>query len=610
MALAGTSSPQGVVGVAVDVLGLDRVFYYRQPGALVGPIALGSIVRVPLSGRRVRGWVVELDAEPPSSIALRELIEVVSLGPSEELVELARFATWRYAGWWRPFLSAASPSTIVSRLPGAGSGRTLARRAGALVAKNAEVARLTKEALEKGLALLRMAPRVARLDVVLQALAGLEDDAGVLVLVPEHSEAQVLQRRLERLGVEAVLWPEQWAEAAAGGRVVIGTRSAVWASVAELSLVIVLDAHAEAYREQRVPTWNATVLAKERARARGAACLFVSPCPTLELLAEAGELALAPAVERAGWPLVQVLDRRGDDPRSGLYSPELAGLIRAALTAEPSRPVLCVLNRTGRARLLACSACGELLTCEQCGKALRQSEAAGAGLFCPSCGAGRASFCTACGSTSLKTLRIGVARAAEELGALTGAMVQEVSAKTREAPGRQGILVGTDAVLHRASSASVVVFLDFDQELLAPRFRANEEALSMLARAARLLGGREGPSRGRSSRRLLIQTRQPGHEVLQAVQRGEPSLWRESERRRRKQLSLPPFSALAQVSGQGAALLVQALANALGGAIGAAPLEDGTFLLRARTTEELCEALAQASTHQFGVRIELDPRRV
>ena len=71
--------------------------------------------------------------------------------------------------------------------------------------------------------------------------------------------------------------------------------------------------------------------------------------------------------------------------------------------------------------------------------------------------------------------------------------------------------VGTEAVLHRVTEADAVAFLDFDQELLAPRYRAVEEALALLARAARLVGGR------RPGARVLVQTRVPNHEVLDAA---------------------------------------------------------------------------------------------
>src|SRR6185312_9104725 len=103
------------------------------------------------------------------------------------------------------------------------------------------------------------------------------------------------------------------------------------------------------------------------------------------------------------------------------------------------------------------------------------------------------------------------------------------------------VLVGTEAVLHRAEHADVVAFLDLDAELLAPRYRAAEQAMTLLVRAARLVGGRAGGGR------LLVQTFLPRHEVLQAVLHADPSRAAKVELSRRELLGLPPFAALAAV---------------------------------------------------------------
>ena len=105
-----------IVAVLPDVTGVDRSFAYAVPAALAGAVEIGSIVRVPLHGRRVRGWVIG-GADEPDGYELREILGVVSLGPSPELVELGRFGAWRYAGRLRPFLLAGSPPRIVRALP-------------------------------------------------------------------------------------------------------------------------------------------------------------------------------------------------------------------------------------------------------------------------------------------------------------------------------------------------------------------------------------------------------------------------------------------------------------------------------------------------------------
>src|SRR5207302_2034657 len=129
-------------------------------------------------------------------------------------------------------------------------------------------------------------------------------------------------------------------------------------------------------------------------------CVLLSPCPSLESLARAKLVTMARSYERFGWPVVEVVDRRREAPGLGLWSERLVELVR---TTEGR--VVCVLNRKGRARLLACSACGELARCEHCGAALEQGEDT---LRCPRCGAERPVVCAACGATRLRALRIGV----------------------------------------------------------------------------------------------------------------------------------------------------------------------------------------------------------
>ncbi len=147
-----------------------------------------------------------------------------------------------------------------------------------------------------------------------------------------------------------------------------------------------------------------------------------------------------------------------------------------------------MLNRTGRARLLACRTCETLAQCEVCDAAVFQPD--DSALVCPRCGATRPVVCTNCGGTVLKRLRIGVDRAREELEALLREPVAELTGATR---GRgvpdARIVVGTEAALHQIPDASVVAFLDFDHELLARRYRAAEEALGA-ARAGSPVGGR------------------------------------------------------------------------------------------------------------------------
>ncbi len=211
-------------------------------------------------------------------------------------------------------------------------------------------------------------------------------------------------------------------------------------------------------------------------------------------------------------------------------------------------------------------------------------------------------MCLHCGSTRLKTLRVGVSRVREELSALAGRPVGEVTAETKELPATP-ILVGTEAVLHRVGPVDGVVFLDFDQELLAPRYRAGEEAMALLARASRLVGGR------RRGGRVLVQTRVPHHEVLTAAVGADPARFAVSESGMRIALGLPPARALALVSGPVADTYVDALKAAGAGDVEISGPDKGRWLLRAPDHDTLCDLLASVPRPPGRLRVEVDPLR-
>jgi primosomal protein N' (replication factor Y) len=149
------------------------------------------------------------------------------------------------------------------------------------------------------------------------------------------------------------------------------------------------------------------------------------------------------------------------------------------------------------------------------------------------------------------------------------------------------------------------VFLDIDLHLLAPRFDATDETLALLVRAARLVGPRGGPA----SARILAQTRAPDHPVLVAVARGEPAGVLAQEASIRRSSGLPPFSALATVSGALAPGYVQAVrAAAEGSAVAVADLSATSFLIRAPAHGDLCDLLAGVPRPTGrGLRVEIDP---
>jgi primosomal protein N' (replication factor Y) (superfamily II helicase) len=643
--VGGTTPGPRYVRVRTDVPALSKLFDYAVPGSWTDEVIVGTRVRVALHGRRVGGWVVDDDVTPPDGVQPLPLKNWSGWGPPPPVIELAEWAAWRWAGPIPFFLGVASPVRPVRRLPvGAGesgesgeSGSAGELGPGTAGPDSGPTGTVFDDVVVRAVAeetstLLRIPPTTDLIDLVLSVVhnpATVARPGGVLVLVPSVGWAERLCGRLVRRGYRATT---DWAAARAGWPIVVGSRAAAWGPLPEVSAALVLDAHDESYREESAPTYSAVDVVTERALRAGVPCIVTSPCPPTVVGAGRAVETLPVATERAGWSAVERVDRRGADPRSGMFSEEFVRLARAVLD-DPDAvmrrgPLVCFYDRTGRARLLACANCGELAQCTNCGAAVAQH---GTGLRCPRCLSERPLVCAACGKLRMKTLRAGVSRLREELAALLGVEVGEVSgpaaarsAAARSAAARSAsgdspaggegipatpVLIGTEAVLHRVRRAAAVVFLDIDLHLLAPRFSATDETLALLVRASRMVGPRHT---GPASARLLVQTRVPDHPVLHAVGRGDLSEVIEAEASLRLSARLPPFSALAALTGPLAAGYADDLREAGAGAdVTLSELPDGRYLVQAPDHGALCGLLAAVPRPGGrGLRVAVDPTAI
>lgn len=604
--------------VVVDVAAVGHPLSYVVPEDLSPLVRIGSPVRVPLAGRRVGGWVVAEDGGDAAGRPLRAVTQVTGLGPSAEVVDLVGWAAWRWAGPVAPLLRAASPRRRVHALPvlpgrrlePEASSRDL-RPAGAGPEAGWVVAAVewpdgsgTDGAGTDGSTpLLAMLPpvsdRFGPLVELVERGHRWRPHGSVLVLVPSPAAAADLTRRLRTGGRPTAWLGEQWAEAAAGWPVVVGSRSAAWAPVPDLALVVVVDAQDQAYREERAPTYDAVAVVIERAARAGVPCVLLSPAPTATQYAVSRRARPPRSVEQRGWPPLQVVDMRNEDPASGILSAAFARLGRQVVDGGLGPgPLLCILQRKGRSRLLACAACGSLARCDRCGRPVHQDDQ---DLVC-ACSTTRPALCAACGSTRLRNVRPGVTRVAEQVAALLGHDVIEVVG-TDPGPTQPGQLyVGTEALLHRVPAAVAVAFLDLDQNLLAPRFDAGDVSLGLLARAARLVGRR---ARGGVMGPVLVQTRIPEHPVVQAALRKDPTRYLEGELAVRRELALPPAAAMALVTGPGAAELAGSIPALAGCAV--ADLGDGRWLVQAADHRTLCDTLAHVRRPRARARVVMDP---
>jgi primosomal protein N' (replication factor Y) len=571
--------------VLPDVAALRRTFDYSIPTSWhddgrAGSITVGTMVRAELHGRRIAGWVTELDPATEPGVALRPLTRLSGVGPPAALVDLAMWSAWRWAGAPSAFLRTASPPTMVPRV-------VQTDRSSAAVG---DVADWAHAAFAGTGSVVRVPPLGDRWPLILAAVAR----GNALIVVPSIHQSQVVAGRLRRLGVRVGLHPRDWA-LGAGGATVVGGRTAAFAPVADLAAIVMIDEHDEVYQQEQAPTWHAREVLIERAAREGVPIVVTSPIPTPEARAASALLDPGRPAERAGWPMVRVVDLRTDDSARGtLWT---SALVRAF---DVEGRVAVVLNRKGRARLLACASCDSLATCTECSAALRQSDNA-AMLECPN-GHRRPVVCDTCGATRFKQLRVGVTRAREELEALLREPVAEVTGDAEDLPvGR--VLVGTEAVLHRVDGLDAVAFVDFDQELAAPRYRSAEQALALLVRAGRLVGGRRD-----GAGEVLIQTRQPDHPAIRAAVTADVETWAQGEMARRRILRYPPYAALAHVSGAVADEYIARLGSPPG--IEVRGPVDGAWLVRADDPATLADALAAVERPKGRVRVAVDPLRI
>jgi primosomal protein N' (replication factor Y) len=581
-----------IVRVLPDVSGIDKVFDYRVPESLSGSIDVGDVVRVPLHGRSVAGWVLEILGDDQSA-HLDRILDVSkwsSKGPRVEVIELARWASSRYAGRLRSLLSPASPGKNVSSLPAAHHGKVTIPDSGVDDGAARAVAR-------PGLTLLVRGPLVDLTKVV----AGVLRAGPTIVVMPTHSRARGLAAAMRRLGFTTAVYPDEWARASGGVDIVIGARATVWASVPTVASLLVVDEHDETHQEERMPTWSAREVAIERGRQAGIPVIFTSAVPSCVAAHVAGTVDALDDRWGTSWPQMVVLDRTRDERwGSSLLSSEVIEALR-----DSQRRVALILNTKGRARLIACGSCRRVVRCTSCDGAMGMND--DGRLVCQRCAVSRPGVCAECGSLKMALVRQGVTRVHEDVAKAAGVALDEVAMVTAggsldELSHEHRLIVGTEAVLHRTRDLDDVVLLDIDAELLAPRYRAAESAMALIARSAWAV------SRSAKGPRVLVQTRDATHPALRALVNSDIKSFVDHTTDQRRALDLPPFSSLVQLSGEGVGRAEEALRQDM--LVQVARVDDETILVKASTDAQLDESLDAAGIGAGGdVRVARDPLR-
>jgi primosomal protein N' (replication factor Y) len=396
---------------------------------------------------------------------------------------------------------------------------------------------------------------------------------GAIVLVPEISlTPQTVGWFRSRFGEVAVLHSQMtdaqrhdmWLRVRRKeARVVVGARSAIFAPVEDLGVVVVDEEHEPSFKQGSTPRYHAREVALERARAANAVCILGSATPALESWAAAqrGELELLRLGARPGgstMPKIEVVDtrqERGEGGRPYLISRRLSALLLDAVNAHEQ--AILFINRRGFAPTLWCGNCGEVVTCEDCDVALTWHKRLKR-MVCHSCckETEPSKTCPTCTAPALKFLGAGSQRVEEVLAAVVphariGRMDSDTMLRREDyetmldafGRGELDLLVGTQMIAKGLDfpRVTVVGIVAADQSLHQPDFRAAERTFQLVSQVA----GRAG--RGLLEGRIVIQTTLPEDPSIVYAARHAYELFAKGELESRKTTGFPPFGRLLRV---------------------------------------------------------------
>ncbi len=394
--------------------------------------------------------------------------------------------------------------------------------------------------------------------------AALERGRGVIALVPEIAlTPQTLARFRARLGERVALLHsrltagerrDEWRRLRSGAaRVVVGPRSAVFAPIDGLGLVIVDEEHEPSYKQEGDPRYDARDVAAHRASEAGAVLVAGSATPRPESWVGLERLELPLRADGRALPQVEVLDMRSRSGTSGPLHPRT----REALTAVAATggKAIVLVNRRGWAPFIDCRSCGHAFSCPDCDVSLVVHSS---GLRCHHCGHREAlpDACGECGSVTLARHGAGTQQAEEVIAGVVAPLpVFRLDSDTAAGAGahgeilarfdraESGVLLGTQMVAkgHDFPDVGLGVVLDADATLRFPDFRAEERTFSLIAQ----LAGRSG--RGTGSGRVLVQTLAPEAEAIRMAARHDAAGFLAGELERRRALMYPPYAHLVRV---------------------------------------------------------------
>lgn len=416
-------------------------------------------------------------------------------------------------------------------------------------------------------------------EVYLQAIQStLDRGEGAIVLVPEIAlTPQTVERFRARFGAGvAVLHSglsdgerhDEWHRIRDGqARIAVGARSALFAPIESLGLIVVDEEHEPTYKQEESPRYHARDAAVMRGRLEGCCVVLGSATPSLESSrnVQSGRYRLArmdDRVDHRAMPLIRVIDMVAEAERNGQPSLFSSALIEGLYDRlDRGEQVMLFLNRRGFSSSIQCESCGYVNECSAC-SVTRNYHKAARRLLCHICGSEESlpDRCPCCGQAPFKFAGSGTEKMEEILGKLCPrariARMDSDTMRRKEAyqevldrfrSGQIDILLGTQMIAKGLDfpNVTLVGVLNADIQLHVPDFRAGERTYQLLTQVA----GRAG--RGDVPGEVLIQTYTPHHPAIQAAQKMDASIYLEEDLTFRKQMNYPPFAHLVLITFKG-----------------------------------------------------------
>jgi primosomal protein N' (replication factor Y) len=579
---------------------IDRSFTYAIPETLKEQIKLGSAVVVPFGRRRDVGYVVGF-VEQSEFKGIKEIISLAADKPvfSDKAVQLARWMADYYLSFFLTALRLVMPPGLrkmevrsrakkPEKKSEAGSPAQhptsdipsgfLALAQLPLTPEQAVALKEITKALDSGKPatfLLHGITGSGKTEVYLQAIAHiLPQGKNAIVLVPEISlTPQLVERFHGRFGDLAVvihseLKPkerrEAWEKVASSkGRIVLGTRSALFAPVANLGLIVLDEEYEHTYKSDKSPRYHANEVSLELARLHNAVVIFGSATPSLETYyrAEQGEykkLTLPKRIDDRPLPPVAVVDLRQEMKAKnfGVLSRQLS--VELGETLAKGEQAILFMNRLGYFTFVLCRDCGLTLQCPDCTVSLVY-HTSDRRVRCSRCGYSREapSFCPRCNSSSIRYFGTGTQRIEEEVAKMfpsarilrydrdtVGTKGSHEQFFATFAAGQADVMIGTQMVTKGLDIANVTLVgvISADTALNLPDFRSAEHTFQLLTQVAGRAGRHHLPGK------VIIQTYNPEHYAIKAAAKHDYELFYRRELEHRRELMYPPFTRLISVT--------------------------------------------------------------